>query len=1061
MQKNLLFLFLLFFGISSAFAQERTISGKITAKEDGSPLPGVTVQIKGTNKGTQSDFDGNYSLQAESGVTLIFSFVGTATQEVAVGDQTTVNVSMSNDDKVLSEVVVTAIGVESNKRALGYSVQNIDGDKVINARETNLVNALNSKVAGVQVVSSSGSPGASANIRIRGNTSINGSNSPLFVVDGVPINNSESNDNSTGGVDNSNRAVDINPNDIASLSILKGPAATSLYGIRAANGAVLITTKRGKTGKAKITFNTGVNVDQVNKLPEYQLQYAQGQPSGGVPIWRGPHTREGFSWGPAISDLEYDGSVYDFDKNGRLVAKGTGNGKAAQAYNPYDAFFVNGYTYDNNLSVSGGTENTNYYFSVGRLDQSGIVPGSTFARTSLKATVNSKITDKLEVGVSSTYINSGGNRIQRGSNISGVMLGLVRNTPTFDIGNGKKGLDALNDPATYQLPNGTQRSYRFGVYDSPFWTAAKNPYTDNVDRMIGYLSVKYDLKPWLKLSYKLGMDKFTDERSFGFDINSASNPVGGMFNWTINQMDLNSDFLVLISKELGTDIQFDAVLGHNYFSTQTNSRFAQGFTFGVPGLFNIGNASDIQATEGISRRKVHGAFADFKLSYKDIFFLNLSGRNDWSSTLPAKNNSFFYPTVSSGIVITDLLGMKNNKILPYAKLRASWGRVGNDAPLYVTSSYYNGSTVAGDGFIASVTFPNFGVNAFERSGTLGNSELKAETTTTIEFGGDFKFLDGRLGLDITYYDKRTDDQIINVQVPASTGFTGTIRNAGVIRNTGWEIAITGSPIRKKDFSWDIDLNFTKYENIVEELAEGIENIFLAGFTSTSSRIVAGKPYGALFGSKWLRDSQGRRIIGANGWPVVDPVSDYVGNPNPDWIMGLRNSFSYKGITLSALLDIRQGGQIWNGTQGVMNYFGTSKISADERDVRGYVFEGVTASGEVNTVPVDFANPALGLSSYRRIRYGFGDISEESIQDGSWVRLRELSISYQLPSSLLEKTKLINGASISFTGRNLWLSTKYTGIDPETNLTGSSNGIGLDYFNMPNTRSYGVNLRFEF
>jgi len=1069
MKKVLLFGLSMIMATTISFAQDRTVSGNVTSSEDGSTLPGVNVVVKGTTNGGVTDIDGNYKITVpEDGGTLVFSFIGLETQEVEIGARSVIDLQMESDIQQLGEVVVTAVGIEQNKRTLGYSVQNVDADEIVNARETNIVNALNSKVAGVSVVSSSGSPGASANIRIRGNTSINGSNSPLFVVDGVPIDNSSGGaGNGTAGVDNSNRAIDINSADVESLTVLKGAAATALYGIRAANGAIIITTKKGKAGKAKVSFSSSFTVSEVNKLPSFQTSYAQGRPVGGAATWRGPDTFEGFSWGPAISSLEYDGSDYDYDVNGRLVPKGTGNGVAARGYDNVNNFFVNGKTWDNNLSVSGGNDKSTYYLSVGNLTSSGIVPNSDWGRTTIKVTADTKITDKLKTGVSATISNSGGVRLQRGSNISGLALGLFRTTPSFDAGNGKIGQEAADDPSSYQLPDGTQRGYRAGIYDSPYWTVNKNQTNDNVNRVIGNISLSYEITNWLTASYKIGMDHYTDKTKGFADINSASFKTGQINNIDINSTDINSDFLLIFNKEVSSDLSISAILGHNFYQYNYYRNNSQGTDLSIPGMENMSNASTVTSTEAWRRKKINGVYGDIKFDFRNYLFLNLTGRNDWSSSLPDESNSFFYPAVALGFDFTEAFGIANGNILSYGKLRGSWGQVGNDAPIYVTSSYYNSASVGGDGFIDGIGFPAFGINAFERSNTLGNNELKAETTTTLELGAEFKFFGNRLGVDYTYYTKTTKDQIINVNISNTTGFGGLIQNAGLIENKGHEIMLYARPVEVGDFSWDININFTQYTSIVKELAPGIDRIFLAGFTSASSNVIAGEPYGVLYGDSYQRNGAGKLVIGSDGWPLVDPNGDRVlGDPTPDWISGVRNTFTYKGFSLSGLLDIRQGGDIWNGTNGIINYFGVSQTTADDRNIRGYVFDGVLADGSgaptdvANNIPVDFANPANGLGGNKWVKYGFGGLVEENIQDGSWVRLREVTLSYQFPASLLSKAKIQN-ASLSLTGRNLWLQTKYTGIDPETNLTGASNGIGLDYFNMPNTRSYGAALRVAF
>ena len=1051
----------------TAWAQSQ-VSGTVTSEETGEMLPGVNVIVKGTTVGTVTDIEGNYNLEVpEDQNTLQFSFIGFEPQEIEINGRSTVDLGLASDVQSLEEVIVTAIGIETNKEMLGYSVQNVDGEEIVNAQETNLVNALNSKVAGVSVVSSSGSPGASANIRIRGNTSITGSNEPLFVIDGVPVDNSsniDADDNQTAGVDQSNRLVDINPNDIADMTVLKGPAATALYGIRAANGAVVITTKRGESGKARVTITSGFTIDEVNRNYDIQQRYAQGRPVGGEAIWRGPDTGEGFSWGPLVSGLEYDGSDYPYDDLGQLVPVGEGNGTPARTYDNNGNFYVPGYTWDNNVSVSGGTEKLKYFLSGGRLFQEGVIPNSDFGRTSFRANLNADLSDKFSVGVSGSYILSGGNRIQRGSNISGVQLGLLRTTPTFDNAGGyTDGRDAADDPSVYLLEDGTQRSYRAGIYDSPFWTVNKNPFKDNVNRFIGNINPQYEINDWLTASVRAGIDRFTDRRNWAFDINSATQPVGQIFQETREVSIVNTDALLIVDKTISNDLMLNATVGHNYYSRSSFRQQSNGITLAIPDFYHISNATNIQSLEDVTERELHGVFADVRLGWREILFLNLTGRNDWSSTLPNDNNSFFYPSASLGFNLSEALDLPTDGILPYAKLRASWGQVGNDAPIYATRNVFTQAQIRGDGFVDGIDFPTFGVNAFERSNQLANTDLVPETTTTWEFGGEFHLFAGRITIDATYYNSETTDQIIPLDISPATGFTTRIANAGVISNEGVELVLGVTPIQTADFAWNINANFTHYETIVEDLE--VEDITLEGFTSTSSRVLKGEPYGTLVGNSFQRTDEGQLIIGENGWPLVDIDQKPIGDPNPDWIAGIRNSISYKGFTASVLLDLRQGGDVWNGTLGIIRYFGTAEETADLREVRGAVIEGVVQTGEENgapvytenTTPVDYANPAQGVGSYRWVRYGFGGVSEEAIEDASWTRIREVTVSYELPASLFNNF-FVSGATVSFTGRNLALWTDYTGIDPETNLTGNTNGFGLDYFNMPNTRSYGFKLR---
>ncbi len=749
---------------------------------------------------------------------------------------------------------------------------------------------------------------------------------------------------------------------------------------------------------------------------------------------------------------------------------GEGNGQAINVYDPY-TFFVNGNTVDFNASIAGGNDNTTYFLSAGRLNSSGIVPNSTFTRNSFRLNVRNKVNDKLSTGMGVNYINSGGNRIQRGSNLNGVMLGLLRTAPTFDNGNGKVGQAAADDVSTYVQSNGDQRSYRNGIYDNPYWTVNRNPFQDDVNRIIGNVFANYEITNDLAFNVKMGIDQYSDSRNSAFDIqtNPFRQVAGTVVQQKINNRDFNLDAMLVYNKNISDNISLNLLGGFNTFDSKFNSISATGTTLAIAGFYDISNATDIIAGRADARKRLYGAYGTADIGLNNYLFLNLTARNDWSSILPVENNSFQSYSASLGFVLTEALQM-NSGLLDYAKLRTSYGVVGNDggtAFISATQNVFTQASSGGDGFITTVDFPAFGNNAFERSTLLGNANLRAESTRTFEVGGEFKFLKGRLGADITYYNSRTTDVIIATQISSATGFTNSVQNSGIISNYGVEAVLNATPIKNNNFAWDIDLNFTKYENDIVELAPGVEDVFLAGFVSTSVNAVAGQPFSAIFGTGWQRTEDGDVIIGDNGWPLTDPTTKALGDPNPDWIAGLRNTFTFGDFSLSALLDVRQGGDVWCGTCGIMDYFGTSAQSGDERnDV--VVFDGVVNTGTADepvyvendrAVALAQADPNASFSSFYRVRYGFGGISEMNIYDSSWIRLRELSLNYNVPGNVLGN--VFSGASISLTGRNLWLRTEYPGIDPETNLTGDSNGFGLDYFNMPNTRSYAATVRLDF
>ncbi len=1072
MKKILLLIAFLTSGfILSSWAQERTISGTVTSSDDGSGLPGVSVLLKGTTTGTVTDADGNYrvTIPGDNAI-LVYSFVGYTTQEVTVGARSVIDIQMKFEVTELTELVVTAAGIEANKRELGYSIQNVSADEVRQANETNFVSALSGKVAGVQVTSSGGSPGAAAQIRIRGNKTVQGSNAPLFVIDGIPIDNSTFNtsdspdddpsDLGSGGVTNSNRAIDINPNDVESLTVLKGPAATVLYGIRAANGAVVITTKKGsRNQKAQVKYTFGYTVDQVNKLPELQMEYAQGAVVNGVPTFQAAMTgsTQRTSWGPRFSELSYSTTPSIWDENGLIVPINdpTATGVTPKAYDHPDLFFRNGNTFNNNVSVQGGTDKVNYYFSVGRLDQTGIMPNSNFERTSIKLTTSYDIIENLTATVSSTYIKSGGKKVQNGSNTSGVMLGLLRTAPNFD------------NSAGYQFPDGTQRAYRGGsIYDNPFFTVNKNFATDEVNRLIGYAQLTYDPAPWLNFTYRVGTDTYGDDRIFRNAINSSTLQDGQVINQTIRSTDLNSDLLATIKGDVNESFTYNLTVGHNYYNKDVHINRIDGRGLVSDNFFNIAAAQSVTVSEGVNRKKLYGLYGTLTLNYASQFFINLSGRNDWSSTLPPENNSFFYPAASLGWDFTQTFGI-NSSIFSYGKLRVSWGQVGNDPGFALTSNGFNQSQVI-DGWTNpnGVLFPAFGVNSFNSNGRLGNTDLVAEITTTTEFGADLQFFDGRIGLDVTYFNAQTTNMILNITLPSASGFQQRAVNSAEVINKGIEAALTASVVDNGNFSYDAGINFTRIRNEVVKLAEGIEVLTIDPFGT--QRVVAGHPFGTFFGTRFLRDDQGRMVIDpSNGMPYEDPTEGVVGDPNPDFLLGFRNTFNFKGFTLSFLLDIREGGDVYNGTSGVLNNFGVSKQTLDRNE--RVIFEGVlgqtdedgnvTPTNTPNNIEVVKGGTDGGTNFYSN--YGFVGLTELTVQDGSWIRMRDISLSYNLPTSFLTKTPF-SAANITLNARNLFLITDYTGIDPETNLTGdSSNVFGYDYFNNPNTRSYGLNVNLTF
>jgi TonB-linked SusC/RagA family outer membrane protein len=1086
-----------------ALAQAR--NGKITDATSGKAIGGVRIVVKGSNTGAFTKPDGTFSINAPDGAVLVIATTGFKKKEVKVegGD---IVIKLSEDIMQLEELVVTAIGVSQQKKSLGYAVQEVKGESMVQARETNLVSALASRVAGVQITNSSGAAGGSAFVQIRGAISITGQNQPLFIIDGLPLDNSQNiSGANTGSVAFSNRAVDINPSDIESISVLKGPAATALYGLQAAGGAIVITTKRGREGASamNVNFSSMVGIDNVNKLPELQNTYAQGL--GGVlgsPDAAVAGTRFR-SWGPAVADLRLvDDADYqaNWDKNGRLVTMADprwASGRPARTYDPY-SFFQTGTRFENNLSVNGSNQNGSYFASFGQLRQNGIVPNNYFDRFTARVGGSYQLSSNLKVNGSMNYIRSGGVRIEQGSNTSGVMLGLTRTPPTFDLANGSA--TPVTDRASYRLPNGLPRSFR-GInqiapniftsgFDNPYWTVNENPLRDQVDRLIVSFETVWNPVSWMDVVWRVGRDGYEDRRAQRFAIGSATFPAGRVFEDQFSLEQFNSDFLVTMRGDITEDIKAEIMLGQNAFSRQTQNIYIQGDGIAVPEFYSINNTTTVVASETLNRLRRLAVYGEARFRYKEMVYLNVRGRNEWTTVLNPNNNSFFTYGGDLGFVFTELLQTDAESVLPFGKLNFSVGTVGADGALeFAGNTLWNRASFA-DGWTNTqgIQFPIAGSAGFSQSANFGNPNLRPESGISFEAGFNLKFYRNRFGIDATYYQDDRSNLILQAPTARSSGFGSSIVNAARMRNEGVEVVLNARPIEIPDagFNWDIQLNWSRNVNNVVALAPNVTNIFLVGFAGTSSRAVAGEQYGTIFGRKYLRTSEGRLIINDDrnsptfGFPAVDPTSPEVplGRVVPDWIAGMRNTFTFQNasfgmISLAIQLDVRQGGSMWNGTLATLDNYGTSKRSVEFRERNNYVFDGVGRStatrgangtftgGQPNTVAIDrTARPTAWQNWLLGDGGGFGTIPENHIESTSWFRIREANLTYALPSSAFDGG-IVKSASIFVSGRNLFLSTPFQGIDPETNLTGATNGQGLEYYNMPNTRSFnfGINIGF--
>ncbi len=1058
MRKELLMSFLSLLLITSmAWAQERVITGKVTSAEDDSGLPGVNVVVKGTTNGSVSDADGRYSLSVpNSGGSLVFSFIGLRTTEIKIGDRTVVDIQLGLDVTQLSEVVVTALGVERQTKALGFSAKELKNDELTVARTTNVVNALSGKIAGVRVAGSNGMVGSSSAIFIRGFTTFTGSNQPLFIVDGIPINNDGGGNALQTGVSNSNRAIDLNQDDIESMTVLKGPAAAVLYGSRAAAGAIIVTTKKGKSGKGTVVEYTGsFNVNEANRFPDYQNQYAQGTSLSGAGVPIAPvfqPNADQLSWGPTIAGQSVP-SAYSPAVQALLGLPATVN-LTAYPNNVRDLFRTGSNT-QHNVALSGGTEKGNFFLSVNNLQDKGFLEGNELERNSFRFSGNTKLTERLTVGVSLNYVNSTSERSQIGNQLS---------NPLFRGWFLPRNYNLQGDPNT--LPDGGQ-VYFNGVTDNPYWTLRNNLYKDEVNRIIGNINLAYKVNDWFRITYKLGTDAFL-QREKTYDAigarGSANN--GAAFNgvgsvgdrMTYNQE--TSSYLNFQFEKKINDFNLSLLVGNELNLRVRQTQGVISSNLQSRGFDNVADGLNFLPDGSRSRRNLVGVYADFQANYKEKIYIGLTGRNDWSSTFSKANNSYFYPSVTTSILITELLPSLKNNFISFGKVKANWAKVGREAPIFSTDTYYLTPNPS-DGFGPQIVFPFLGNTGRTLENAAGNPNLTPEFTRSFEVGTEWSFLKDRVSFDVTYFNTRTTDIILNVPIAAASGFTSRTQNAGVLETNGFEVTLGLVPVRTTNFKWSIDVNWARIRNDVISLAPGVANIGLGGFTTAQSRIEAGQPYGVLYAQTLLRNPAGQIVVNpANGLPSIDAGGiRRVGDPNPNWTGGVTNTLSYKNITLSVLVDVRNGGDIISRVINDVRRTGVAAETAefDRFDGGGnptlnYIVPGVFADGTPNNVPIS-------AQAYWGNMHSF-NVPGMGTFDASWTRIREASIFYSLPMSVLSKTPF-KRVEFGLNGRNLFLWTNVPHIDPETNALGSSNTQGLEFNTMPNARSYGAVLKLTF
>ncbi len=1020
LRKCLLFVVCLSLSLSAAWAQTRELRGKVTSSEDNKPIPGASIVVLGTARGTTADADGNYRVQANVGQTLRFSFIGNKSRDVVVGNAEVINVTMQADDNQLNEVVVTALGVKQEKRALGYSVQEVKGNVIAETQRDNFLNALNGRVAGATITPTSGNPGASTSITLRGISSIGGNNQPLFVVDGLPIDNRTFNqgalvsDSPNRNNDYQNRGADINPNDIETLTILKGPEASALYGLDAASGAIVITTKKGSAaGRGRITYDNAFRFEDVYRFPAYQKTY-------------GPGDNGTFTTPTRL----YFGPKYAAD---------------VPLYDNVGNFFQTGYTNRHNLGLEGGNDKSSYRLSVGYTGQQGVVPTTDYKRLSVRLAGTSKITNKLEASTTFNYINTSNTKAGKGA--GSTLLALLSWPQQDDAQN------YLNNDGTRRRLNPNSDTQDI---DNPFFDVYKNRNRDQTNRVLGNVTLTYDPLAWLKVQGIIGADIYSTTGNLLFhpQSNRAISTRGSIENYTEISQLLNGQFLVTGKKEFGK-ISTSLLLGTSFDDRKYNVDAVQGQQFYEVDFNGINNTPPAtqRAKNTLNLIRRQAVFGQFQASYESILYLTVTGRNDWSSTLPVANNSFFYPSVSGSFVVTELPGLQAGKLISFAKIRASYAEVGKDAPVpYITQSNLLGQATTGGGLAYGVTG--------------GNGILVPERTTSYEVGTDIRLFNGRLGIDAAYYNRQASNQISAPRLSYGTGFILQYLNSGTIESRGIELLLTGNPVRKTNFNWDVTLNFTRNRSTVLSLPAGQPEFYLSDtwlYTNVRNSLFEGRPATVFGGNDYLRNTRGDILINpANGYPVKNTTFTEIGDRNPLFTMGLTNSFRYKNWTLSALLDIRRGGDVFNANELFLYVNGLSTRTLDRetpRIVKGVLRDGLENSEKptVNTIQVtpvtrnDFYNSA----------YVESDFIEHNI---NWLRLRDVTLRYTFPKSLLGDNKILRGASVFFTGTDLFLLTNYTGADPSINglnaSTGGSGAAGFDYGTVAVPRGYSFGVQIQ-
>lgn len=1024
--------------VTQVFAQSRTITGTVTAKEDGLPLPGVTVRIKGTDQGVSTDANGKFSISAQTGATLTFSYIAYLPQDIVVGAGSVINVTLSENNQQLSEVVVTALGISRETRGLGYSVANVKGSELTKARETNVVQALAGKIAGVNVTQASGTVGGGSKIVIRGATSLSTDVQPLFVIDGLIIDNSAqqlATTNSavpqgTAALDFGNRAGDINADDVESMTVLKGAAAAALYGTLAKNGAIIITTKRGKRGDVgTVEFNSSTRFDNVLVLPKFQNEYAQGNQG----VYNIANTN---GWGPKISEVQ-DKTFPNF----------LGQNVQLKAYpDNIKDFFRTGHTYINNVALSGGNETSDYRFGFTNTIQTGTTEQQRLVKNAVSLSGGRTILKGLDIRTNVNYVRTVTDGIPfQSSNNGNVLTTAIYAIPrTLDINLLRDNyLDALGQQNTLTpARNG----------NNPYWIMYNNKAGAVNNRLYGNVNLSYKVAPWLTLSNNVGTDIYYEFRKAVTRPGTIGFLTGNFFTANIYQRIINNDFMATFNHKLTKDLDMKFIAGtsiyENYYQREQNN--AEGLT--VDQLYTYTNAATNTLSNVSNKKRIQGVYGNLSLAYKDFLYLDVTGRNDWTSTLPKKNNSYFYPSASLGFIFTELL--PKSDILTFGKLRASYANVGGDTNPYSVDFVYTGASSVFAQYSAGSTFPFNGLLGFTGPATIpGLDQLKSQTQNSTEIGVDLRFFNDRVTVDAAYYSNKTSNQILALPLPQSTGYAFKTINAGDLTNKGVEVTLGIVPVKSK-FTWDFQFRFARNVNVVTLPPEIKQVTVQSGYSGLTLKAESGKSIG-LYGVKWLRDPEGNIVINpATG--LRQTITDQrLGQTAPRFTMGLTNNFNYKGVSLGFTVDYRAGGVLFSNTVSTLRTSGMAEETALNRG-KIFIDKGVVASGATfipNTVPVQ------SMQDYWS-QYQAGN-TEANTFDASYVKLREARLAYTIPSKVFSSyAKFIKGLSVGIEGRNLWLiHSNVPYIDPEVNFFGSgSAGEGVEFNSVPTTRSIGFNVR---